>query len=309
MARDYELEAERAKTRVLERLVRLAEAEFLARPGNENVVRPCCSCGQTTHSSADCRRYRYLDREASPPPQRERWVEVADSEAGERPRLVTAAGSGISKRRPCKVGSRLVGLRVPTKPFKLKFDTVNEIAVLKRIFTPDQLTRPAKSVSLASREGAIASPAVLPPSRAIVGGTSAAQPRVAESTAQATGQAGTLAAKACAGKVVAGLVSDCAGKAKEPGSTEASPLRSTAVGIEAVGQTANADLGASKSLPYRDRPCPKGLHGTDATADGCGGKTPAGTAADGRVRGQDGGAMSRDPDLHAIQLPSAQTCA
>ncbi|KAH9378680.1 hypothetical protein HPB48_012789 [Haemaphysalis longicornis] len=109
MARDYELETERAKTRELERLVRLAEAEFLARPGNEDVVRPCCSCGQTTHSSADCRRYLYPDHEASPPPQRERWVEVADSEVGERPRLVTAAVSGISKRRPCKVGSRLVG--------------------------------------------------------------------------------------------------------------------------------------------------------------------------------------------------------
>ncbi|KAH9359910.1 hypothetical protein HPB48_013809 [Haemaphysalis longicornis] len=306
MARDYELEAERAKTRELERLVRLAEAEFLARPGNEGVVRPCCSCGQTTHSSADCRRYRYLDHEASPPPQRERWVEVADSEVGERPRLVTAAVSGIFKRRPYKVGGRLRGPSVPAKPFKLSLSAVNETALLRRIFTPDQLTRPAKSASLAeaSREGASRQKQKLP-----ISGSSATQPRVAESVGQATGRAGTLAAAARAGEVVAGLASGCPGKANEPGNVEAPPRRFSAVEVAAVGQTVNARLGAAKPLPYHDRPCPNGSLGADAAAEVRGGKTAAGTTADGRVRTAAGGALARNPDLRAMQLPSAQSCA
>ncbi|KAH9369415.1 hypothetical protein HPB48_007193 [Haemaphysalis longicornis] len=242
---------------------------------------------------------------------RERWVEVADSEAGEKPRLVTAAVSGICKRRPYKVGGRLVGPSAPAKPFKLSLNAVNEITLLRRIFTPDQLTRPAKSASLAeaSREGATASSAVHSPSRGKVGGSSTTQPRVAGSVGQTTGQAGTLALAARAGKLVAGLVSDCPGGANEPGNIEAPLLRFSAVDVEAVGQTANAHLGASKPLPYHQRPCPNGSLEADAAAEVCGDKTPAGTTADGRVRTPAGGALARDPDLRAIQPPSAQTCA
>ncbi|KAH9359806.1 hypothetical protein HPB48_015819 [Haemaphysalis longicornis] len=406
MARDKELEVERAKTRELERLLRLAEAEFRARPGNENVVRPCCSCGQTTHLSADCRVYLHLDRDASPPPPRGRCVEVGGPESGEKPRLVTAAVSGVSKRRPNKVGGRLVRPSVTAKPFKLRLDTVSETVRLRRIFNPYQLTRSAKSVALAetSRKRTAVGSAIFPLSRVMVGGTWATQPKAAESTGQPTGQAGALALTAPSGKegagfgsvgpgeadeparsdlsslsdteagadqrirpdnpasslddssrrataglaarrasvtivgdypatqlgaqkstvqirvpggtlastarimkVVTGLCSDCPGKANDTGSTEVSPLRSMVVGVEAVGQTANTHLGASKSLPYHDWPYPNGFLGADATSDICGSRNPAGIAAAASSgRTQTGDAPTSDMDSDGTETPSAQ---
>ncbi|KAH9359453.1 hypothetical protein HPB48_013686 [Haemaphysalis longicornis] len=123
------------------------------------------------------------------------------------------------------------------------------------------------------------------------------------------GQAGTLSAAACAGNVVAGLASDCPGKVNVPGNIEVPPLRFSAVQVTAVGQNANASLGALEPLPYPDRPCPNGSLGADAAAEVCGGKTAAGTTADGRERAPAGGALARDPDLRAMQLSSAQICA
>lgn len=137
----------------------------------------------------------------------------------------------------------------------------------------------------------------------------ATQPRVAGLVGQATGQAGTLAAAAGAGKVVAGMASGCPGKANEPGNIEATPLRFSAVDIAVVGQTANARLGTSKPLPYHDWPCPKGSLGADAAAEVFGGKPAGSTTAGSRVRTPAGGALARDPHLLAIQLPSAKTCA
>ncbi|KAH9365559.1 hypothetical protein HPB48_010441 [Haemaphysalis longicornis] len=297
---------ERAKTRELERLLRLAETEYRARPGNNDVVRPCCSCGQITHSSADCRRYRYLDRERDPSPQREQWVEVVVPEPGERerPRVVTAAVSGISKKRQRKVGGGLVGPRVTAMPFKLSLDTVKAFAVLRKVITPDQLNRSAKPDSLAeaSHEGVTADPAIRPAPKPMAVGTGAIQLGAAESALQVRGTTGTLVSTA---RTVEGVVCFL-GKADEPGKWKASPLSVTATGVEAGGQIANAYLGSTKALPYRDQAGQNLLLVEDAPADICGGGNTAGTAAEGRGLTQRGAAFAGDMDSYRTEPLSAQ---
>ncbi|KAH9382713.1 hypothetical protein HPB48_023270 [Haemaphysalis longicornis] len=299
MARDKELEVERAKTREFERLLRLAETEYRARPGNNDVVRPCCSCGQITHSSADCRRYRYLDRERDPSPQREQWVEVVVPASGERPRVVTASVSGISKKRPRKVVGGLVGPRVTAMPFKLSLDTVKAFAVLRKIIIPDQLNRSAKPDSLAeaSHEGVTADPAILPAPKPMAVGTGAIQLGAAESALQARGTTGALVSTARTVEGVVGFL----GKADEPGKWKASPLSA-----EAGGQIANVYLVSTKDLPYRDQAGQNLLLVEDALADICGGGNTAGTAAGGRGLTQRGVALTGDMDSYRTEPLSAQ---